>query len=187
MCRGHFGGQGCTLLRVLQWWEVSQGTPNRPGSSTLHGADIHKPASALRGWQPRCDELCAGLRGRHTRLRVCLPMPGGQCTTQNAAGCSKMAMWENIDIIWSYFLFYASVALNITMAKVSMERPVGLCRDRVSPREVLTNMSAICQPHHRLKSAAALSGGWVSIFVSLCKERSNQNHCPGKKAFRYNN
>ena len=137
--------------------------------------------------------LCWSVRMAHKA--VCFPahagrtVPtlGGQCTAQNAAGCSKMAMWKNVDIILSYCLLYVSVALNITMSKVSTERPVGLYRDGVSPREVLMNTSDICQPHHHLKSAPASFSGWVSVFVALCKEHSNQNHCPGKKSFRYNN
>lgn len=133
--------------------------------------------------------LCRSARTVHKALCFpahaggTVPVPQGQSTAQNAAGCSKMAMWKTVNIILSYCLLYVSVALNTTMTKVSTERPVGLCRDGVSPREVLMNMSAICQPHHHLKSAPASSGGWVSVFVALCKEHSNQNHCPGKKIF----
>lgn len=191
MCRGHFRAQGCTLLRELQRWKASQGTPDRPGMTVLHGAQTSTSLHLLcrdgdldvMGFVPVCED------GAQGSVFPCPRWGNSACAAgaQNAAGCSKMAMWKNVNIILSYCLLYVSVALNITMTKVSTERPVGLCRDGVSPREVLMNMSAIRQPHHHLKSAPASSGGWVSVFVALCKEHSNQNHCPGKKSFPYNN
>lgn len=148
---------------------------------------------------PAAAHLQAALQGRRARSDGSMPAcedgtrgclfpahAGGTAHNTGCCGCSKTATWKNTSTALSYRLLYASVALNITIAKVSVERPVGLCRGCVSPKEVLMNLSAICQPHHLLKSASALPSGWLSVFVARCRAHSDQNQCPGEKPFGYN-
>lgn len=146
-----FWGSGCTLLRVLPWWEASCGTPDRPNRAVPHEA----------------------------QTPIKLHLIWGLVTSMPLAWCQSASTAHEAVCLSAH----VSVALNITVTNKSMERPKGFCRDGVSPRKVLMNMVVVCHPHHRLKLAPDSASGWVSVFVALCKEHSNQNHCPGKKIF----
>lgn len=126
------------------------------------------------------------LQGQHTGCVFHWP----QWRTVLHAQCCGMQQNGHVGKCQHLFVLLPSLCIssvNTTITKVSMERPVGSHRDGVGPSEVLMNISDTCQPHYCLKSASALFGGWVSVFVALCKEHSNQSQCPRKKSFRYNN